>query len=186
MKQLLQRLIPFLRICHQGVANSNGCLHRISINSREGSGFSLIEVVLAIGVFAVAIVAVLGLMPGLLSKSRETWQETRAAHIARQIATDLQPVSEEDGLLVQAGEEGWLKIPLGTKETYLVRFDQNGNPVDSKSLEAVFRAEVRIDPLTRPGLSKVTMDIGNDRETSEVPPSRFVTFVSLPMMDTPK
>lgn len=52
-------------------------------------GFSLVEVVLALGVAAVAFTAIMGLFPLGLDMSRETHEETQAALIAQSILGDL-------------------------------------------------------------------------------------------------
>ncbi len=52
-------------------------------------GFSLVEVVLALGVAAVAFTAIMGLFPLGLDMSRETHEETQAALIAQSIFGDL-------------------------------------------------------------------------------------------------
>lgn len=55
----------------------------------RSSGFSLVEVVLALGVAAVAFTAIMGLFPLGLDMSRETHEETQAALIAQSILGDL-------------------------------------------------------------------------------------------------
>lgn len=52
-------------------------------------GFSLVEVVLALGVAAVAFTAIMGLFPLGLDMSRETHEETQAAFLAQSILGDL-------------------------------------------------------------------------------------------------
>lgn len=56
---------------------------------RHGRAFSLVEVVLALGVAAVAFTAIMGLFPLGLDVSRETQEETQAALIAQSILGDL-------------------------------------------------------------------------------------------------
>jgi hypothetical protein len=60
--------------------------HLKSINLRSG-GFSIIEVVLALGVIAIGVVAVLGVFPVALSTGRSAQDATRAPHIAQAIIT---------------------------------------------------------------------------------------------------
>ncbi|MDQ6765330.1 MAG: hypothetical protein M3Z22_04420 [Verrucomicrobiota bacterium] len=52
-------------------------------------GFSLVEVVLALGVVAFAIVAILGMVPAGLSTSHSAQDDTRAAQIAQDIFASL-------------------------------------------------------------------------------------------------
>lgn len=51
----------------------------------ESRGFSLVEVVLALGVVGFAIVAILGLFPAALSSNRSGMNEGRAAQLVRAI-----------------------------------------------------------------------------------------------------
>lgn len=53
------------------------------------SGFSLVEVVLALGVISFAIVAILGVVPVGLSTGHSAQNETRAAQIAQDILSSL-------------------------------------------------------------------------------------------------
>jgi uncharacterized protein (TIGR02598 family) len=50
---------------------------------RRQLAFSLVEVVLALGVIAIAITAILGVLPVALSTGHSAQDETRAAHIAQ-------------------------------------------------------------------------------------------------------
>jgi uncharacterized protein (TIGR02598 family) len=52
---------------------------------RPASGFSLVEVVVALGVIAFGLLAILGLFPTGLQSGRASIQETRANHLADQI-----------------------------------------------------------------------------------------------------
>lgn len=56
---------------------------------KSSPAFSLVEVVLALGVAAVAFTAIMGLFPLGLDMSRETHEETQAALIAQSILGDL-------------------------------------------------------------------------------------------------
>jgi len=63
--------------------------------------FSLIEVVLALGVVAFAIVAILGMVPAGLSASHGAQDETRAAQIAQAILSSLASQSQTQFTNVQ-------------------------------------------------------------------------------------
>jgi uncharacterized protein (TIGR02598 family) len=60
----------------------------IQDRSRSRS-FSLVEVVIALGVIAVAIIAVLGLFPVALSTGHAAQEVTRAPHIAQTVLTSI-------------------------------------------------------------------------------------------------
>src|SRR5437773_8183613 len=53
------------------------------------SAFSLVEVVLALGVISFALVAIIGLLPIGLASGRGTIQETRANHLAEEVFSTL-------------------------------------------------------------------------------------------------
>ena len=80
--------------CSQGSFRANTSelaqrLHRLkSINLRSG-GFSLAEVVLALGVIAVGVVAILGVFPVALTTGHSAQDATRAPHIAQRIIASL-------------------------------------------------------------------------------------------------
>lgn len=57
---------------------------------RRSAGFSLVEVTVAIGIFAFVVVGVLGLLPTALRMRAESAQETRAVLIATELFSSLQ------------------------------------------------------------------------------------------------
>jgi len=82
---------------------------------RESSAFSLTEVVIAMGVAAVAFTSIIALFPLGLSMSRESYEETQSALIAHTILADLKD---------EAG--GSSTSPWSTKR--LVQTNSNSNP----------------------------------------------------------
>ena len=61
----------------------------MKIRSRSTAGFSLIEIVLAIGVAAFCLIAVLGLLPVALKTQQASVQQTTATQILSQVAASL-------------------------------------------------------------------------------------------------
>src|SRR5205814_6531881 len=57
----------------------------VSARCSKGRGFSLAEVVIALGVIAIAVVAILALFPAALQTGHSAQDETRAAQIAQTI-----------------------------------------------------------------------------------------------------
>ena len=53
-------------------------------------GFSLIEVVIALGVVAFALVAILGVFPAAFSQNRKSISDTRTAQLARMIVSTIE------------------------------------------------------------------------------------------------
>jgi len=64
---------------------------------RESSAFSLTEVVIAMGVAAIAFTTIIGLFPLGLNMSKETYESTQAALIAQTILADLQDATSAYG-----------------------------------------------------------------------------------------
>lgn len=61
----------------------------LQLPCRKKQGFSLVEVVLALGLFTFALVAILGLLPAGLRSYQVSAQESRALALLEQIAEDI-------------------------------------------------------------------------------------------------
>jgi len=76
---------------HGGLANTFGAASRPDILCRPQGGsyrkaaFSLLEVVIALGVITVGVVGVLAVFPAALQTGHSAQDETRAAHIAQSV-----------------------------------------------------------------------------------------------------
>ena len=107
------------------------------------AGFSLVEVVLAIGVVSFAMMAVLGTLPVGLKSSRESRGQVATANIARQIQGELQQISfrpdSSDSLTVQN---------LAETPFY---FSLEGTRTDAAG--AYYVASFAVSGVTLPGLS---------------------------------
>ncbi len=64
-------------------------MNAVAGKQRDSFGFSLVEVTVAIGIFAFVIVGILGLIPTALKLRAESSQETRAVMIAQEIFSSL-------------------------------------------------------------------------------------------------
>ena len=114
---------------------------------REQSAFSLTEVVIAMGVAAVAFTSIIALFPLGLGMSKESYESTQAALLAQSILADLRDQgSSSSGKLIQKGGSNDMNsanydtIPLsastasGDRYIYLaydqkVRTDSSNSPV---------------------------------------------------------
>ena len=67
------------------------------IPRRPPAGFSLTEVVIALGIFAVSMVGVIALFPVASSAGRESSEETQAAILAQTIFSDLRSSTQAKG-----------------------------------------------------------------------------------------
>ena len=82
---------------------------------RPGSGFSLVEVVLALGVVSFALVAIIGLLPIGLASGRGSIQESRANHLADEIFATLRAQPYTNVSLASLNGSG--PINLSTENT---------------------------------------------------------------------
>jgi uncharacterized protein (TIGR02598 family) len=129
--------------------------------SEGASGFSLIEVVIAIAVIAVALVGILGLFPIALDAATNSQQETQAALIARTLYTDLDSRSDTKRLLLVSTNSTDSNAEPDTKEIDLTEqtiswmaYNTDGQPLGKieegvfniGKKEAAFLARVKVDP----------------------------------------
>lgn len=98
------------------------------LNSRAASGFSLVEVTLAVAIAALAIITLLGLLPQGLEMSRKTALMTSNSNILEQVARDLDNAYFD-------------KLPTQILTKY---FSDQGAEVKSESKDIVY--VVQIDP----------------------------------------
>jgi uncharacterized protein (TIGR02598 family) len=99
------------------------------IPRRPPAAFSLTEVVIALGIFAVSMVGVLALFPVASSAGRESSEETQAAILAQTIFDDLKTSAEARGFanaFVISGKNTVLntnRINLNTTTNLFVAYD---------------------------------------------------------------
>ncbi|XHR27576.1 MAG: prepilin-type N-terminal cleavage/methylation domain-containing protein [Chthoniobacteraceae bacterium] len=67
----------------------NTLIPRGALHGRKSRGFSLVEVSVAMGIAAVSLTSILGLLPIGSSSTRNAIEQTRAASIAKVIVSDL-------------------------------------------------------------------------------------------------
>ena len=128
--------------------------------------FSLIEVVLALGVVSFAIVGIMGLFPVAMRAGQESQRETRATHIARQIYSDLKAGSSTNTFLaISNGISGpsWETLDLSNPSATLrtIYFNSQGEPHgETLTPESEFAVEVILDPDTpTDGLARVQVNV---------------------------
>lgn len=116
----------------------------LPIFSKSAKAFSLIEVVLALGIVSFAMMAVVGTLPVGLRSSQQSRTQIAAANIARQIQGDLQQISfqnsSSDALTVD-------KLPSNP-----FYFSQDGTRSKEAS-DAYYVATFKLNDVTAPGLS---------------------------------
>jgi hypothetical protein len=117
---------------------------------RLSGAFSLTEVVIAMGVAAVAFTSIIALFPLGLNMSRESYEETQAALLAQTIFSDFKDNltgtnTYSSGFLLQVGctnsPENWssnyINIPYGPSTNY-VAYKQT-NAADTPNQETMLR-----------------------------------------------
>ncbi len=143
------------------------------------AGFSLVEVTVAIGIFAFVIVGILGLFPVALKQRSDSANETRAALVAKQVFESIESSASTNRIylppLVLMGEEDpdLRNEPVGdfpvtlhfgrTGTSALRSVDGDGdwrNGTTEEGADAL--ARVQIEPLTAdaPGLFLATVEFG--------------------------
>ncbi|CAN5593677.1 hypothetical protein BH09VER1_BH09VER1_41350 [soil metagenome] len=135
------------------------------------AGFSLIEIVLALGIISFAIVAIMGMFPVALRSAQESQRETRAALIAQQIYGDLAASTNTTNRVVSVGTN-LVTVNLATSSTTTIAYDVTGATLNSTNLaNAIFAADVLVSPdIPFTGLSQV-------QTTVYTPPAAAVNAV---------
>lgn len=141
-------------------------------------GFSLVEVVIALGIIAFALVAILGMFPVAIGASRDSRTDTRAAGIARLIYGQLRGQPPDRASLTlntnpAAGQAfvGHAAVNLKNAYTNWVAFDDKGDPLRSFAAAeytndalpangAVYKVRFSVEP-HKPvtNLSRVTVEV---------------------------
>src|SRR6266496_6214777 len=120
------------------------------------TAFSLVEVTLALGVAAFALLAILGTLPTSLKTQQASIQQTTANSIISQIVDALRAdLRLPPGLASHEGDAGfqpplhghWLE--MRTPDT--LYFTQEGKPVNSGQDTAVFKATITYNQLSPTG-----------------------------------
>lgn len=94
---------------------------------RSEAAFSLVEIVLALGVFSIAIVAIMGLFPSALNTSQRSRSEAIAAQIGRTVLANLRSADFDNAALVVDGaNNGTVYVNLNNPVSRGVLYDANG------------------------------------------------------------
>jgi uncharacterized protein (TIGR02598 family) len=121
--------------------------------------FSLIEVVLALGVVSFAIVAILGILPLALSSNRSGMNEARAAQLVRAITGTIDSQCSTFSTVNCYGQT--LDLTSSTKGpiTLYASYSSPGQPtISTSSTGAIYSIELRFD--NDPSLSPSGITLG--------------------------
>ena len=161
------------------------------LNLLLSRGFSLIEIVLALGIIAFALVGIMGLFPVALKSAQESQRETRATHIAQQIFSDLRVLTGTNRTLLRGpSSDSNALVPnfslAVNNNAAIIAFDNAGAALtdsvttfSNSYAAAVFLAQVTVDTNTGvPNLSRVQTTIETPAAAASTNRSRY-TFVTL-------
>jgi uncharacterized protein (TIGR02598 family) len=131
-------------------------------------GFSLIEIVLALGIISFALVGILGLFPVAVNAAADSQHETQAALIARSIFDQIEATPNTPKRSIKPSEKyndgvSSIVIDLSTDNSVpAMGFDAEGTPLPkADDPKTVYKVEIAIKPLTAPdyGLSQVAVTV---------------------------
>jgi uncharacterized protein (TIGR02598 family) len=146
------------------------------------SAFSLIEVVLALGVISFAIVGIMGLFPVAMRTGQESQRETRATHIAQQIYADLKAGAPTNTFLATApGTFQTVNLANPSPPTQTIYFNNQGEPAGTNGPgNNEFVVDVIIDPDTPTnGLARVQVNVMAPAAATDPANRTTNTFVTL-------
>lgn len=153
------------------------------------TAFSLIEIILALGVIAFAIVGIMGLFPVAMKSAQESQRETRATLIAQQIFSDLRTGTGTNRFVITGSSvNSTSTISLANQGASVVlSFDSAGAVLGTNSPSsftngvpnAAFLAQVSVSTNTGvPNLSQVQTTVEAPAAAASTNRSRY-TFVTL-------
>ena len=139
---------------------------RCRIFRRPDPGFSLVEVVIALGIVSFAVLAIVGMMPMALKSAQESMRETDATLIAQRIFSELKTGSGGNRTVTKDTNNSSQMISLSADSTNnFLAFKGNGT-VQTNATTAPANADydfyAQISVLTNTGvsnLSRVQIDI---------------------------
>lgn len=133
---------------------------------RSDPGFSLVEVVIALGIVSFAVLAIVGMMPMALKSAQESMRETDATLIAQRIFSELKTGSGGNRTVTKDTNNSSQMISLSADSTNnFLAFNGNGT-VQTNATAAPANADydyfAQISVFTNTGvsnLSRVQIDI---------------------------
>jgi len=135
------------------------------------NAFSLIEIVLALGIISFALVGILALFPAAMSAARDSRQQTQSTFIVQQILGQLRsgpPTSTSFPTAFNPVSGGSTPVNLSASNQYYAVTDEDGKVISGGAtaapaggLSGAFVANLTVQPVTSPtaGASKVTIDV---------------------------
>ena len=133
----------------------------------ERPGFSLIEVVIALGIISFAVVGIVGMMPVALKSAQESMRETDATLIAQRIFSELKTGNGANRTVTKDTINSIQTINLSSDSTNNLAFTQDGAPqafftFTNSPANAAYDFYAQISVFTNTGitnLSRVQIDV---------------------------
>ena len=138
-----------------------------TMRRRPHTGFSLVEVVIALGIVSFAVLAIVGMLPMALKSAQESMRETDATLIAQRIFAELKTGSGANRTLTISPNGIPHALALSANSTNNLAFTQDGMPQaflasTNSPQDAFYDFYAQISVLTNTGianLSRVQIDI---------------------------
>lgn len=122
---------------------------RTCLKKTSSPAFSLIEIVLALGITTFCLVALLGLFSVAIRTSRESAEELLAAHLAQSILVTRRSYPTND---LSATFPNFPLPPLASSAQSIIQLDNDGNKVVTNSSTAQYNLSYNISaPAQAPG-----------------------------------
>lgn len=133
--------------------------------TRPISAFSLVEVTIAIGVAAFALVAIFGLLPIGIESNQAAIQQTRAVNLAATIVEDLRHATLETGAV--SPQYG---IDVNSAKAQMLYLDELGTvvPKTAAAFQATLTLSYPPDRKTTGGSLSISWPVGAQNSTNAV------------------
>ena len=148
----------------------------------SNDAFSLVEVTIAIGIFAFVIVGIMGLFPAALKQRSDAALETRAVMAAQQVFAGINGSSSTNAIFLPPTKDQADQLPsksissfpwvlqFGTTNTSALRIVDGGawsNTATEVDADALARVKIQAEPGAPAGLYRATVDYGRPASLSE-------------------
>jgi len=135
------------------------------------AGFSLIEIILALGIISFTLVGILGLFPVAVNAAADSQHETQAALIARSMFHELESHPGTPNRTITVGGDlidgRPVKVDLSKAVTLtdMAGFDSGGTSLsDASDTMAVYTVDLKTEPVTPAnGLTRVDVTVKTKR-----------------------
>ena len=138
-----------------------------TLRRRPPTGFSLVEVVIALGIVSFAVLAIVGMLPMALKSAQESMRETDATLIAQRIFSELKTGNGANRTVTKDTNNSSQTNSLSVDSTNNLAFTQDGTPQafftsTNSPANAAYDFYAQISVFTNTGitnLSRVQIDI---------------------------